>query len=57
VALGRTDAEIAAALKISRTTAHQYVETARRQLDARTRAHLAAKAVTLGLATSGPNSG
>jgi DNA-binding CsgD family transcriptional regulator len=56
VALGRTDAEIAAALKISRTTAHQYVETARRRLNARTRAHLAAKAVTLGLATSSANS-
>jgi LuxR family quorum sensing-dependent transcriptional regulator len=52
VALGQTDAEIAAALKISRATAHQYVETAKKRLHARSRAQLAAKAVTLGLAAS-----
>jgi len=52
VALGQTDAEIAAALKISRPTAHQYVESAKKRLYARSRAHLAAKAVTLGLAAS-----
>ena len=50
VATGCTDAEIASAMGISRPTAHQHVETARRRLDARSRAHLTAKAVTLGLA-------
>ena len=49
VAVGYTDAEIAASLSISRITAHQHVEGARRRLQARSRASMVAKGMTLGI--------
>jgi DNA-binding CsgD family transcriptional regulator len=49
VATGCSDAEIADALGISESTAHQHVEAARKQLKAKTRAHMAAIAVSLGI--------
>jgi DNA-binding CsgD family transcriptional regulator len=52
VALGFTDDEIAAELAISRSTAHKHVEAARTLLNARSRAHMAALCVSLGIATA-----
>ena len=52
VALGCSDAEIAAELKISQSTAHKHVEAGRKRLNARNRAHMAALSVSLGIATT-----
>jgi DNA-binding CsgD family transcriptional regulator len=52
VAVGRSDAEIAEALGISRSTAHKHVESARGRLKAKSRAHLAALAISLGIVSS-----
>jgi LuxR family transcriptional regulator, quorum-sensing system regulator BjaR1 len=49
VAVGRTDAEIADSLGISQITAHQHVEGARKRLQARSRASMVAKGMTLGI--------
>ena len=49
VADGCSDGEIAAALGVARSTAHDFVEGAKRRLGARTRAQLAALAVSLGI--------
>jgi DNA-binding CsgD family transcriptional regulator len=53
VALGYSDQEIADQLAISRSTAHQHVEAGRRKLHAKTRAHMAALGVSLGIVESG----
>jgi LuxR family quorum sensing-dependent transcriptional regulator len=53
VALGCSDREIADTLGISRSTAHQHVEGGRRKLSAKTRAHLAALGVSLGIIGGG----
>ncbi len=50
VALGRSDAEIAAELGISESTAHKHVESGRKRLKARSRAHMDALTVSLGIA-------
>jgi DNA-binding CsgD family transcriptional regulator len=52
VALGFSDEEIGAKLGISASTAHHHVESARNRLKARTRAHLAALCVSLGIAAA-----
>ncbi len=52
VALGRSDAEIGAELGISESTAHKHVEGARKRLKARSRAHMAALCVSLGIASA-----
>jgi len=52
VASGCSDAEIAAALGISESTAHKHVESGRRHLNAKNRAHMAALSVSLGIATA-----
>ena len=52
VALGFSDDEIGAKLNISPSTAHHHVESARRHLKAKTRAHLAALCVSLGIAAA-----
>jgi DNA-binding CsgD family transcriptional regulator len=52
VALGLSDDEIAAALGISPSTAHHHVESARKRLHARNRAHMAALCVSLGIASA-----
>jgi len=52
VALGCPDAEIAAKLGISESTAHKHVESARKRLKAKSRAHLAALSVSLGIAAA-----
>jgi DNA-binding CsgD family transcriptional regulator len=49
VARGKTDAEIAKELGISSATAHEHVERAKGRLITRTRAELAAVAVSLGI--------
>ena len=49
VALGLTDQEIADALNVSRATAHQHVESAKRKMVVRSRAELVATAVSLGI--------
>ena len=51
VAAGKSDARIAAALGITRSTAHEYVESARRRLKSATRAQMIARACFLGLIT------
>jgi DNA-binding CsgD family transcriptional regulator len=51
VAGGHTDATVARELGIAKPTAHQHVETARKRFNARSRAHLVAIAVSLGLVT------
>jgi LuxR family quorum sensing-dependent transcriptional regulator len=51
VAAGKSDARIAAALGITRSTAHEYVESARRRLKSATRAQMVARACFLGLIT------
>jgi DNA-binding CsgD family transcriptional regulator len=53
VALGCSDREIAAKLEISQSTAHKHVESGRKRLKARNRAHMAALSVSLGIATLG----
>ena len=53
VALGCTDADIAESLAISQITAHQHVEGARKRLQARSRASMVAKGMTLGIAWLG----
>jgi DNA-binding CsgD family transcriptional regulator len=50
VALGFSDDEIGAKLGISSSTAHHHVESARGRLKARTRAHMAALCISLGIA-------
>jgi LuxR family transcriptional regulator, quorum-sensing system regulator BjaR1 len=55
VAFGCTDAEIATSLGISRITAHQHVEAARKRLQARSRASMVANGVALGIAGPGPS--
>ena len=50
VARGFSDGEIAARLGIAKSTAHKHVEGARRRLKAKSRAELAALAVSLALA-------
>jgi DNA-binding CsgD family transcriptional regulator len=52
VALGCSDTEIAAELGISESTAHKHVESGRRRLNAKNRAHMAALSVSLGIATA-----
>jgi len=52
VALGCSDAEIAARLRISESTAHKHVESARMRLNAKNRPHMAALSVSLGIATA-----
>lgn len=52
VATGSSDASIARALGVSRSTAHKHVEGARKRLNAKTRAHMAALAVCLGIAAA-----
>lgn len=49
VAAGKSDAGIAAALGITRSTAHEYVESARRRLKSATRAQMVARACFFGL--------
>jgi len=51
VATGCCDAEIAGRLGISESTAHKHVESARRRLNAKSRAELAALGVSLALAS------
>ena len=53
VALGCTDAEIAESMGISRITAHQHVEGARKRLQAKSRANMVAMGMTLGIAALG----
>lgn len=53
VAIGCSDQEIANALRISQSTAHQHVEGGRRKLNAKTRAHMAALGVSLGIVEGG----
>lgn len=53
VALGCSDSDIAAELRISESTAHKHVEAGRKRLNARNRAHMAALSVSLGIATTG----
>jgi DNA-binding CsgD family transcriptional regulator len=48
-ARGHSDREIGAALGISPHTAHEYVETAKRRLGAKSRVHAVALAVSLGV--------
>lgn len=52
VVAGRSDRQIAEALGIAVTTAHEHVERAKRRLTAKTRAELAAVAVSLGIVTA-----
>jgi LuxR family transcriptional regulator, quorum-sensing system regulator BjaR1 len=52
VALGFSDEEIAVELGISPSTAHKHVEGARTRLNAKSRAHMAALCVSLGIATA-----
>ena len=52
VALGCSDSDIAANLGISESTAHKHVESGRRRLSAKNRAHMAALSLSLGIATS-----
>jgi LuxR family transcriptional regulator, quorum-sensing system regulator BjaR1 len=52
IALGFSDNEIATALGISPSTAHHHVESARKRLHARNRAHMAALCVSLGIASA-----
>ena len=52
VAIGRSDAEIAEELGISESTAHKHVESARKRLKAKSRAHMAALCVSLGIASA-----
>jgi len=49
VTLGYTDADIAESMGISQITAHQHVEGARKRLQARSRASMVAKGMTLGI--------
>lgn len=49
VAEGKSDAEIGEKLGITRTTAHFYIEKAKRKLGARTRAQAVARLITLSL--------
>lgn len=49
IARGRTEREIADELSISQSTVHFHAEQARRKLDARNRAHLAALVVARGI--------
>ena len=49
VAVGRTDAQIAEELGISKFTAHQHVESARKRLGAKSRAQMVARAVAFGI--------
>jgi LuxR family transcriptional regulator len=51
VSQGCSDHEIAAKLGISESTAHKHVESGRKRLKARNRAHMAALSVSLGIAT------
>jgi DNA-binding CsgD family transcriptional regulator len=50
VTRGFSDDEIAAELRISPSTAHKHVESGRKRLKARSRAHMAALCVSLGIA-------
>jgi DNA-binding CsgD family transcriptional regulator len=52
VALGCSDAEIAAEFGISESTAHKHVEGGRKRLKAKNRAHMAALSVSLCIATA-----
>jgi LuxR family transcriptional regulator, quorum-sensing system regulator BjaR1 len=49
VALGCADADIAESMGVSQITAHQHVEGARKRLQARSRASMVAKGMTLGV--------
>jgi DNA-binding CsgD family transcriptional regulator len=49
VAQGLPDAQVGLALGISRSTAHEYIEKAKRRLKAKSRAQLVAVAVSLGI--------
>ena len=49
VAVGQTDAQIAEELGISKFTAHQHVEFARKRLGAKSRAQMVARAVAFGI--------
>ncbi len=49
VASGLSDGEIAAELGIARSTAHEYIENAKRRLNVRSRPHLAAIITALGM--------
>jgi DNA-binding CsgD family transcriptional regulator len=52
VAVGCSDAEIASELGISESTAHKHVESGRKRLKAKSRAHMAALSVSLGIAAA-----
>jgi DNA-binding CsgD family transcriptional regulator len=52
VARGFSDDEIAAELGISPSTAHKHVEAGRKRLNAKSRAHMAALSVSLGIAAA-----
>lgn len=51
VAIGCSDCEIAACLRISESTAHKHVESARRRLKAKSRAQMAALGVSFAIAS------
>lgn len=53
VAIGCSDAEIASKLGVSEFTAHKHVESGRKRLKARSRAHMAALSLSLGIASAG----
>jgi DNA-binding NarL/FixJ family response regulator len=53
IAKGATDAEIAAELRISQSTAHKHVQNARRRLKARTRSQLVAASRDLPITAGG----
>ena len=55
VAVGCADAEIASKLGVSKSTAHKHVESGRNRLKAKSRAHMAALCLSLGIVT-GANS-
>lgn len=49
VAKGKSDADVAQTLGVSRSTAHEFIEKAKRRLKARTRMEMTAIAVALGI--------
>jgi LuxR family quorum sensing-dependent transcriptional regulator len=51
IARGRSDRTVGVQLGIAQSTAHEYLENAKRKLKARTRAEAVALAVSLGIIT------
>ena len=49
VAEGKSDAEIAERLKLAQSTAHFYIEKAKRKLGVKSRAHAVARLIAAGL--------